>query len=115
MREVAEVESMTAAMARISRNFDRLKALRDRDWRGAPTDPDVVSHRVALLVAEDFTESSRNLSGDYDAEFRELLEAAAGVASRLTDSLREENSQRAGDDLLKLGQSCSACHADYRN
>lgn len=115
LHEITEVESMTTAMARISRNVDRLKALRERDWQVASTDAGFVPHRVALLISEDLTECARHLTGDYDAEFRELMEASAAAASRLTTALRDEDRQQASGDLKLLGRSCSGCHVSYRN
>ena len=115
LREVTEVESMTTAMARISRNVDRLKALEERGWQGSPTDAGVVPHRVALLISEDLTECARHLTGEYEAEIRTLMEASAVAASRLTAALRDEDRQQASENLSLLGRSCSRCHVSYRN
>ena len=76
--EVAKVESLAAAMARIDRNFDNLKLCAAADWKTPADHPDLVAQQEALQLQESLYESSRRLAkkeqaAEYDATVREWL------------------------------------------
>ena len=113
--EVAQVNSLAAAMAAIDRAFDNLKLCRDAGWQTPADHPDLVPSREAVLLKEGFREAGRNLSDDCDERFRAWLSESESVAAALTTALANETAAKAPPLLTKLSESCRQCHARYRD
>lgn len=118
--EVAQVESLAAAMARIDRNFDNLKLCAAADWRTPADHPDLVAQQEALQLQENLYESSRRLAekehaADYDAIFREWLSESDAVARTLYKSLETNNKPAATIAFATLDNHCKKCHVKYRD
>ena len=118
--EVAKVESLAAAMARIDRNFDNLKLCAAADWKTPVDHPDLVARQEALQLQESLFESSRRLAEknhatEYDAPFRTLLTETDTVAQTLYKSLQANNSAAATAAFSTLQKNCKQCHVKYRD
>jgi protein tyrosine phosphatase (PTP) superfamily phosphohydrolase (DUF442 family) len=118
--EIAEVGSLAAAMAKIDRAYDHLMLFRRPDGMvvdGTAPDghPDLVAAQEALLLKEGLRESARNLSGDFDARFKEWMLAAETSAEMLEQAIKARDAVGAGRHFQAVVASCKACHDGYRN
>jgi protein tyrosine phosphatase (PTP) superfamily phosphohydrolase (DUF442 family) len=113
--EVARVDSLAAAMAKLDRAYDNLKLCRDADWSTPRGHPDLVPAQEALLLKEGFRESGRNLPGDFSAEFKTWLAESESAAQKLEDILKMDNPDGASRQFQALEKSCKQCHSKYRN
>jgi len=112
---VAEVDSLTAAMAGLDRAWDRLNSLRRNGWKPLAGHPDITAAREALLLEEGFRESVRALGADGEPSLRSGLnqaEASARALGRALGDGRLEQAAALGDELKR---SCAACHQRQRN
>lgn len=114
--EVAEVDSLAAAMANVDRAVDLLALSSEHDWQTPPKHPDVSPAQKALLLREAFHEIGRSLANEnpYDDRFAEWIAAAEANAARLESSIRAETPD-ASDLLAAMRSRCKQCHAAYRN
>ncbi|MEZ6062373.1 MAG: hypothetical protein R3C19_18680 [Planctomycetaceae bacterium] len=115
--EVADVEALAEAMARLSRSFDHLKRFRSMDWAkaDAETAPEITASREALLLSEILHETSRTLPADSDAEFVRLLTESDELASTLLIDVREEKVDAANQAFDRLSDCCHRCHVRFRD
>jgi hypothetical protein len=113
--EIAQVDSLTAAMSSIDRGFDNLKLSQAGDWKPLAEHPDIVATQEALIVKEALHESARNLSADRDAEFVNWLREAESLAAQLEAQLKSNDAAAAKQTMVKLDASCKQCHAKHRN
>ncbi|MEY3460220.1 MAG: hypothetical protein RL215_3377, partial [Planctomycetota bacterium] len=93
--EIAKVESMPAAMAKLDRHFDLLKLAADAGWKTPPDHPDLVPTMEALLVQEGLAESLRLLTKDQPEALQSLMRESAGQAAELTNALRSGDTAQA--------------------
>jgi cytochrome c556 len=120
LEEVAKVESLPAAMARIDRNFDHLKLCAATDWQTPADHPDLSAIQEALQLKESLHEASRRLSekphaAEYDATFRTWLTESNNVAQALHESLQANDHKTATAAFMSLQKNCRQCHAAYRD
>ena len=113
--EVAKVESMAAAMARLDRHFDFLKYSAEAKWNAPADHPDLVPATESLLVQEGLTESLRLMTEKQPQKFRELMQQSVTQATDLTAALKAGNAPAADKLLLQLSGSCKTCHQQFRN
>jgi cytochrome c556 len=115
LMEIATVESMPAAMAKLDRHFDLLKLAADAGWKTPPDHPDLVPVTEALLVQEGLTESLRLLTKDQPEALQSLMRKSAGQAEELTNAIRSGDIDQAAKLLSQLTANCKACHQQFRN
>ena len=115
LREIAEVDSLAAAMAELDRAFDELKLCQKSAWRPPAEHPDLAPRAAAALVREQLRESARLLADDRDARFKAWLNEAEATASKLEAALENEQPQAATAGTKMLEKACERCHAAYRN
>lgn len=115
--EIAEVESLTAAMSQIDRASDNLKLCEAIDWQSPPKHPDIVASQEALLLKEGFRESARQLREDnpYDARFMQWMTEAEQTAEQFETALDANDATLARELYSDLQTQCSQCHKNYRN
>jgi protein tyrosine phosphatase (PTP) superfamily phosphohydrolase (DUF442 family) len=116
--EVAQVDSLTAAMSQVDRAFDNLKLCRDAKWADPPDHPDLVPVQEAIQLQEGFHEAGRTLDSDrpeLGREFKSWLADAEMLATQMKASLDARNSAAAGVQLTRLEQGCKHCHNKYRD
>jgi protein tyrosine phosphatase (PTP) superfamily phosphohydrolase (DUF442 family)/cytochrome c556 len=113
--EMAQVETYPAAMAKIDRNFDNLKLCQQARWSVPAEHPDLVAAQEAVILREGLHEAKRNLTADRNAEFRQWLAGAEGLAAELEQTIRQREPDAADATFTLLEASCKKCHAKYRN
>ena len=115
LKEVAQVESLPEAMARIDRAADQLTSFHEVGWQVRPSDPDVSASQVAVLLEEGFRESVRTLTGGDEGQLHRQLSESSQTAARLRDALQRRNFTRASRIFEGIQRRCQACHKAYRN
>ncbi len=114
--EIAEVESVAAAMAKIDRIYDQLVLCDQAGWKAPPEHADLDPAQQALLMQEGLHETGRLLKADqYDAKFREMLAENERLSKQLKQQIAAGQNGEATKTLKAVKASCSACHNDYRN
>lgn len=113
--EVAQVDSLAAAMAKLDRHWDNLKRCRKNNWTTPEGHPDLVPAQEALLVFEALRESARHLGKDYDAQFAAWLRGSETLADDLHQGLKTERNPELEARFEALQNSCNQCHDLYRN
>lgn len=114
LREVAEVGSFAAAMAKMDRSFDNLKLLAEGGWKPLAEHPDLVPGREALLLKEGLQESVRHL-GERDDRFKAWLDESLESVAALAEVLSAGRSEGAGEHFRQIQSLCARCHNEYRN
>jgi protein tyrosine phosphatase (PTP) superfamily phosphohydrolase (DUF442 family) len=112
--EVAEVDSLAAAMAVLDRAWDGVKLCQTAGWKTPPGHADIAPPHQALLVWEGLRESRRTLDGA-DETLAEYMDEAMENAALLRQSLDANRPEEASTAYKKLEASCAKCHAAYRN
>lgn len=113
--EVAEMDSLTEAMASMGRAFDHLKLLEKSQWETPESHPDLVSVNEAVLVWEALKESRRLDAGEYPEEYLIWMKKSEKVAHDLVESLRSKEGSEADRHFASLKTSCKQCHREYRD
>jgi protein tyrosine phosphatase (PTP) superfamily phosphohydrolase (DUF442 family) len=116
--EVARTSTLVEAMVAIDAEFDRLKAAQKSGWDRIPDQPDVTPAHTATILWEHFRELSRSEdSGKRPGDYREKISVSEKAAEQLGTLLRDFKANTTGRDAAfkSLGQSCAACHRQYRN
>lgn len=114
--EVAEVESVAAAMATMDRIYDHLVLCEKAGWKAPPGHADLDPKQQALLLEESLHESARLLKKDeYDARFREMLKASENLARDLKQQIAANQTAEASATFKTVKKACNQCHAEYRN
>ncbi len=113
--EVAQVTSMAAAMAQIDRTKDNLSLSLQNQWSTPSDHPNIIAVNEALLLRELLYETRRNLSDDFDEDFRTSLKETETHAKRLEIALKESRYPEASAQFSALTESCNKCHAQYRD
>jgi protein tyrosine phosphatase (PTP) superfamily phosphohydrolase (DUF442 family) len=112
--EVAEVDSLAAAMAVLDRAWDGVKVVQAAGWK-TPTDhADLAPAHQALLVWEGLRESRRTLDGT-DETLAEYMDEAIAHAAAVRDALEDNQPDAATAAYKLLEASCAKCHTAYRN
>lgn len=115
LAEVAEVESMVAAMARLSRHFEYLQHSNAADAPQTESAVNVNMIQEAVLLKEVLHEARRNSSAAYDRRFRVWLEKSDANAARLVQALKAGQQSQVSQCLESLKRDCVRCHQIYRN
>jgi protein tyrosine phosphatase (PTP) superfamily phosphohydrolase (DUF442 family) len=113
--EVAEIEPLVAAMARIGRLHDELKEMQAADWKPGIEHPDRRPDRVAILLMEELREAGRNLGTGYGDDFLAMMQECETVADSMAEQLRAGDNTAADTSFKAAQTACAKCHMDYRN
>ena len=113
--EVARVESLAAAMAKIDRHFDHLKLCASADWKSPKEHPDLDASAESLLMQEGLHECLRQLTGNHDEQFQHWLKDSDDAAAELHRAIKAGDPTKASQLLKSLEKTCIQCHAAYRN
>jgi protein tyrosine phosphatase (PTP) superfamily phosphohydrolase (DUF442 family) len=113
--EVAEIEPLVAAMARIGRLHDELKEMQTAQWQPSAEHPDRLPNQVAILLMEELRESGRNLGAGYGDDFVSMMKDCETAANAMAEQLRAGDNTAADASFKAAQAACSACHKDYRN
>jgi len=113
--EVAKVNSLASAMAKIDRAKDNLKLCDDAGWTTPKDHPDIAPAQEALLLKEGFHESGRHLAAAYDRDFKRAMAESERLAAQLEAALRSDDQEAAEQHFAALLSRCKSCHAEHRN
>ncbi len=113
--EVAEVDSLAAAMARIDRTYHLLGQCQAAGWQTPSDHPDLVPAKLAILLREGFRESQRHLEDKSGQQLQHWMIESEAFASDLQHAIEESDSAAADGHLVQLKQSCKQCHVRFRN
>jgi hypothetical protein len=110
-------------MVKVDATWDRLKAVREAGFRTPPTQPDLDPPHEALQLVEHFRELPRlDEVKSRGSEFLRLAGVARRQASELrltlkvcVDAPSAEARERAEEAFRQAGESCTACHARFRD
>ena len=116
------VAGVRHGMIELTRSWDTIEALSDRDWEVDPDHPDANARNEAEKVLEIF-EQSIDLDETHAKreDFRQLLIECAAEADKLLGALKSYEAgdtaagERAHDLVVSIGGKCSECHSNYRN
>ena len=124
-------DGLRGAMIEMTRKWDLIKAAKKRSWRPDPEHPDVVPREEAVQLHQLF-EACSELDGirAWQDDFRAWLEdgrsGSEQLAQALADHARLNHAVPAGPELgetlaladmafTRVAQSCTSCHAAYRD
>ena len=121
--EVASTSSLVDAMVTVDQLFDRLKQAQKVGWKPPPKHPDMVPANEATLLWEQLREllrheDTRQRPGDYRTKLSESAQAADEFRKQVRNAGADPG--RISSDALesafqRLGQTCIACHRQYRD
>lgn len=112
---VAEVGSLTAAMAHIDRAKDNLALAKEASWSGVEEHPDLVASQEALILREALHEFARHRTNDDDEVFVNLLAETESIAIELESAIKLHDHKAADEHFVRLLKSCKQCHVKYRD
>jgi len=115
LKSQAQVDSLTAAMAKLDRHFEHVKLSAAASWKTPPQHPDLVPQAELLLVQEGLSESLRLLTKDQPPEFHSLMQESERHAKELLQSVKSGRTDDASRLLMQLTGSCTKCHQQFRN
>jgi protein tyrosine phosphatase (PTP) superfamily phosphohydrolase (DUF442 family) len=114
--EVAPTPPLIEAMVRIEQRFEGLQRCRKAGWRAPRDHRDLKPAHEALQLRELFTELQRTPAvRGKPADHRAWMRASERDAQALEAALRAREHARASLLLDRIGVTCGACHATYRN
>jgi protein tyrosine phosphatase (PTP) superfamily phosphohydrolase (DUF442 family) len=116
--EVAEVDDLPSAMARLDRAWDRVVSCQKVGWQFSPDHPDITPSHEALLLLEALKESGRIVEVATDEstpDLREGIAQATAHAASLRKAIAVGDRERAGKLIDGLRKSCHDCHEKARN
>ena len=113
--EIAPVEDLAAAMAKMDRIFDRLTLLQTHQWTAPGSHDDLDAKQEALMLRELLHESGRLARNQMTEDLRKQFNQAETEVILLQDALSESNSLQATERYQQIKSSCAACHEQYRN
>lgn len=108
--ESAHVEPMVTAMAHISHYYEELL----KKAEGTPRD-EKNAMRISVLLREEFHESLRKHSDDYDDTFKKWMRESEMEIKQLEAELKQGNQKQVSARLKQLKSLCKRCHKAYRN
>ena len=117
LHSVAPLESFSATMAILDRNFDRIKLLRLNDWEVPESHPDLVVARELQQSIELLRASKKQTPDEWysNKDFNLRMEEAIQYAEELAIAVENKKSVAAKNLYEDLKSSCSHCHRKYRN
>lgn len=112
--EVAKVDSVVEAMAKIGRTFDNLILLRDANWETPKSSPDLVAADEALLLEEGFRELGR-MPSEEKIPYAEMIGEAENLSQSLRKAIVDQDRPAATAAILAVEASCKSCHRKHRD
>jgi|MDSW01.2.fsa_nt_gb protein tyrosine phosphatase (PTP) superfamily phosphohydrolase (DUF442 family) len=114
---IAPLESFSATMALLDRNFDRVKLLRLNDWKVPATHPDLVVSRELQQTIDLLQDSKKQTPLEWasNEDFHRRMVESIQYAEELANAVANKKSVAARNLYEDLKSSCSHCHRKYRN
>jgi len=113
---VAKVPGFVDFMVVLEERFDALTKSRQAGWAPPPGHPDIVPAHEALQLYELIHENARTAQNPHrESDFAAWMQRAESAAEELEKSVRTGARGQAEAAYAALNQSCTECHAKYRN
>ena len=112
--ETAKIGALAQTMVEVDNRFERLKLIRNSDWRAPPNHADLDPPHEALQLRELLTEALR--TGEIQTrpdQFHKFLKEAETAARELEQSLRDRTPPEQA--FARLSAACNHCHEQYRD
>jgi hypothetical protein len=119
---VETLDGVPGAMVPIARSHDWIEILGGLDWAVDPENPDIDAYNEARILNEAFAAGPQ--FADYQSQpedFKQMWAKATQASADLTEQLRRHNNGEAEmgaaakASFAIVQQSCTDCHAGYRN
>lgn len=119
---VEQLDGVPGSMVPIARAHDWIEILAELDWAVDPENPDIDAYNEARILNEAFAAGPQ--FADYQSQpedFKQMWARATQASADLTEQLRRHNNGEAAmgaaakASFAIVQQSCSDCHAGYRN
>jgi len=116
LRSVSVTSDLAGAMAKLDRNWDRLKRFDATDWKPLQNDPDISAVHEALMLHEHFRELERRKFDDSKRPgFKQSLHYTTETSAQLLDALHQSNRHATSTAMDQLKKSCRDCHRTWRD
>lgn len=117
LHEVAPVGDLVAAMAKMDREWDRIKLLQKNAWQVPAEHPDLAPAKEARILAETYAALDAVLAAEQagDADFMAFLAEGQRASRALRDALAAGDADAAAQGFAAVKQSCADCHRPYRD
>lgn len=117
LHEVAPVGDLVAAMAKMDREWDRIKLLQQTAWQVPVEHPDLVPAKEARILAETYAALDTALAAEQqaDARFMGYLREGQAASRALRDALAAGDADAVAKGFAAVKQSCADCHRPYRD
>jgi len=114
-------------MIGIARKWDLVKEARERNWQDDPQHPDVSALQEATQLHQIYADLCRlDELNEKPSDFRDWMHQGRDASARLVRALSDCNQQPEAEGVASwhaealaasklIGDSCSSCHAEYRN
>jgi protein tyrosine phosphatase (PTP) superfamily phosphohydrolase (DUF442 family) len=117
LHAVAQIESFAGGMAKLDRNWDRIKLLQKNNWQVPASHPDLVvvneARQTRDLLSGCAEDIPIELAGDID--FAKRINESVALADDMYQALINKKSEAVEDRYKELKSSCVYCHRKYRN
>ncbi|MFO1512175.1 MAG: cytochrome c [Verrucomicrobiota bacterium] len=115
--EITKPSTLVEAMVAVDEHFSWLKQSQKVGWKAPPGHADISPAHEATMLWEQLKEVARTKNtAERPEDYRTKLDDAEKSAEALHQLLKDGKNAGAMDAAFKTaGQSCAACHKQYRN
>jgi protein tyrosine phosphatase (PTP) superfamily phosphohydrolase (DUF442 family) len=117
LHSIAPIESFAGGMAKLDRNWDRIKLLHNNNWLVPASHPDLVVINEARQTRDLLRGCADDLPHELidDADFAKRINKSVALADDLYMALVNKKSEAVEVSYKELKSSCVYCHRKYRN
>lgn len=117
LHAVAKIESFAGGMAKLDRNWDRIKLLHKNNWQVPASHPDLVAANEARQTRDLLSGCAEGIPIELvgDIDFEKRINQSVALADDMYQALVHKKSEAVEDSYKELKSSCVYCHRKYRN
>lgn len=117
LHAVAQIESFAGGMAKLDRNWDRIKLLHKNNWQVPASHPDLVAVNEARQTRDLLSGCAEGIPIELvgDIDFEKRINQSVALADDMYQALVHKKSEAVEDSYKELKSSCVYCHRKYRN
>ena len=117
LHAVAQIESFAGGMAKLDRNWDRIKLLQKNNWQVPASHPDLVVVNEARQTRDLLSGCAEDIPIELvgDINFGKRINESVALADDMYQALINKKSEAVEDRYKELKSSCVYCHRKYRN
>jgi protein tyrosine phosphatase (PTP) superfamily phosphohydrolase (DUF442 family) len=114
--ETSRISDFAEVMVHVDEAFDHLKVVEKAGWKVPADHPDLIPAAEAGKLADLFRNAPQPKASAQTEEFTQWMRTAADRTADVEESLLSASAPQQLSDQLKLvAQSCTQCHAKYRD